>query len=96
MLLKLPIMLLSNAPKISLLCSNIMLRAVSLCPKHFTGECSIKVFNYLNECFIGVFYLSGDCSIRVYQSFLSQLEIIAIISALLNNKKANLANLQLS
>ena len=39
-------------------------------------------------------YLSGDCSIRVYRSFLSQLEknwLVAIISALLNNKKANSA-----
>ena len=75
----------------------IMLRAVSLCPKHASIilqliECSIRVFNYLNECFIGVFYLSGNCSIRVYRSFLSQLEknwLIGIISALLNNKKAN-------
>ena len=91
MLLKLPSMLLSNAPK-SPYYAPIMLKAVSLCPKYFTVECSIRVFNHLHECFIGVFYLSGDCSIRVYRSFLSQLEknwLIAIISALLNNKKAN-------
>ena len=62
MLLKLPIMLLSNASKISLLCSNyapIMLWAVSLCPKHASTilqlnaqlENLITLMNVLLECF---------------------------------------------
>ena len=71
----------------------VMLRAVSLCRKHASTILQlIREFNYVNECSIGVFYLNGDCSIKVYRSFLSQLEknwLIAIISALLNNKKAN-------
>ena len=64
-------MLLSTAPKISVLCSNYAQSYPIMpltCKYNFTVEYSIKV--YINECSIGVFYLCGDCSIRVYQSFL--------------------------
>ena len=73
MLLKLPIMFLSTAPKISLLYAPIMLRAVPLCPKHASTilqlnaqlQYFITLVDVLLECF------TGDCSIRVYRSFLS-------------------------
>ena len=76
MFLKLPIMLLSIAPKFPLLCSNyapIMLSCVPLCSKYahikLCLDCSIRVpnasVNVLLECFIS---LCGDCSTRVYQS----------------------------
>ena len=54
MLLKLPIVLLGNAPKISLLCSELSQYALNM-KAQFTVECSIREFNYINECSIGVF-----------------------------------------
>ena len=62
-------MLLSNAPKIFLLCYNYA-QSCPIMPKHpckynFTVECSIRVFYYIYESSIGVFYLGGNCSIRV-------------------------------
>ena len=73
MLLKLLIMLLSNAPKISLYYAPIMLKAVPLCPNHASTilelNAQLEYFICDYECSIGVFYLGGDCSIRVYRSF---------------------------
>jgi len=52
-------LLLSHAPKISLLCSNY----VPLCPKHAS---TIVQLNALLEYFIDLFHECGDCSIRVH------------------------------
>ena len=56
-------MLLSYAPKISLLCSQL--------PKHASTilQLNAQLEYFINECSIGVFYLGGDCSIRVYRSY---------------------------
>ena len=67
MLLKLPIMILSNAPKFPLLCSNIP----QLCPimlqiysYKLCLDCSIRVSN----ASMNILLACGDCSNRVYQS----------------------------
>ena len=66
MLLKLPIMLLSNASKIFLSCSNYA-QGCNIMPWYnFKVECSIRVFNCINICSIRVSCFGGDCSIRVY------------------------------
>jgi len=59
MLLKFPIMLLSNAPKISLLCSNYA-QSCPLCPEHASTflqlntqlEYFITLMNVLLECYL--------------------------------------------
>jgi len=61
----------------SLYYAPIMLRAVTLCPKHASTILQLNAqLNYL-IAFMNVLleYLSGDCSVRVYRSFLSQLVV---------------------
>ena len=95
MLLKLPIMLLSDAPK-SPYYAPIMFRAVTLCPEHASTilqvNTQLQYFITLMNVLLELFYSCFDCSIRVYRSFITL--IIASsdtrkFPAILDSNKAN-------